>query len=179
MVAFGLIAKGEKVLKKEAIDMVVSNIVKKRLFGIMQEQVGYVNKEQDDGIAEFLGSVNKEQDDGIADLDSSFGRARVLHETIRLSSYWEEQVKSMNYDEETLATLVTVNILKKWDSKKFVEKCVYNYEFMRKHIQLTIQSIIDTEEEEIRKEKHMKKVKEEIVTLEYLEKIVDQDYIHV
>ena len=136
----------------------------------MQEQVGYVSKERDDGIAEFLRSVSKEQDDSIGDLDSTFGRARVLHETIRLTSYWEEQVRSTKYDEDTLATLVTVNIIR---------KCIYNVEFMRKHVQLTIQTMIDTEEEKNRKEKHMKKIKEEMVSFEYLEKIIDQDFVHV
>ena len=53
MLAFGLIAKGEKILKQEAIEMIDSNIFKKRLFDIMQEKVGYVSKERDDGIAEF------------------------------------------------------------------------------------------------------------------------------
>ena len=179
MVTFSLIAKGEKILKKEAIDTLESNIFKKRLLDIMQEKVGCVNKEQDDGIADFLRSVSKEQDDSIGDLDSTYGRARILHETIRLTSYWEEQVQSTKFSEEDLAILVTVDIIKKWDSKKFVEKAIFNVEFLRKHVQLTIQSMIDTEEEKTRKEKHMIKIKEELVSFEYLEKIIDQNYIHV
>ena len=81
----------------------------------------------------------------------------MLHETIRLTSYWEEQVRSTKFDEETFA----------------------NVEVMRKHVQLTIQTMIDTEEEKNRKEKHMIKIKEELVSFEYLEKIIDQNYIHV
>ena len=179
MVAFSLIAKGEKILKKEAIDMLDSNIFKKRLLDIMQEKVGCVSKERDDGIADFFRSVSKEQDDSIGDLESTYGRARILHETIRLTSYWEEQVQGTKFSEETLAILVTVDIIKKWDSKKFVEKAIFNVEFLRKHVQLTIQSMIDTEEEKTRKEKHMIKIKEELVSFEYLEKIIDQNYIHV
>ena len=34
----------------------------------MQEKVGCVSKEQDDGIADFLKSVSKDQDDSIGDL---------------------------------------------------------------------------------------------------------------
>ena len=122
MVTFSLIAKGEKILKKEAIDTLESNIFKKRLLDIMQEKVGCVNKEQDDGIADFLRSVSKEQYDTIGDLDSTYGRARILHETIRLTSYWEEQVQSTKFSEEDLAILVTVDIIKNGIQKSLWKK---------------------------------------------------------
>ena len=173
MIACFMLAKGEKILKMDSVNI---SVFKKRLSDILSEQLGPIKRQDNLKVEEFLKEtvVNGEVD---PDMDSTLGRAFALHQTLKLSSYWSEQVARTEYSEEELARLVTGNLIKKWDSIKFVEKCSFNHEFLRKHTDASVEDILVTESERVRSCKHLAKVKAEMTSLEYLERVVKEEYV--
>ena len=173
MIACFMLAKGEKILKMDSVNI---SVFKKRLSDILSEQLGPIKRQDNLKVEEFLKEtvVNGEVD---PDMDSTLGRAFALHQTLKLSSYWSEQVARTEYSEEELARLVTGNLIQKWDSIKFVEKCSFNHEFLRKHTDASVEDILVTESERVRSCKHLAKVKAEMTSLEYLERVVKEEYV--
>ena len=79
MIACFMLAKGEKILKMDSVNI---SVFKKRLSDILSEQLGPIKRQDNLKVEEFLKEtvVNGEVD---PDMDSTLGRAFALHQTLR------------------------------------------------------------------------------------------------
>ena len=164
-----LLAKGDKVFKEGQ----EKAIFKKKLSDLIQDE----NEIQEDSkILNFLrdiagGMVN------VGSQDETLQRAALMLETIQLSSYWPEQVEQSGYTSDELSIKVTESLISKWNCSQFTEKCVYNGEFLRKHVSISIENILEKDENKVKQKEKREKFKSSIEQI--VSQAISEDYKEV